>query len=580
MLRSVPMRLGTPRLPIWIALCAIAAAALVLPQVWASRFVTEFRAAVHLHKAQSRLTSRDFVQGRAELRAALRLRPDDAEARRQLAAMELGLGNWELAFLELESLTELHSEDPDGWIRLAELMGRRGWLEAPEAALDKALEAAPQRADAHAMRAEFRFRLGRYYGALIDAQAAIAGAAEGSENARSARRTMARVALRAGGQPVAGEDLDGPPPAAPRRLRAEDQIDVGNLGAWTRERWPGRLGETRQALEAQLQKQSWTEAQRIVDSARTEYPDSAFAPYLAGILELARGNAQEAERQLSAALADAPRSPTVVAALARTWARKEDAAYAAVKLMRLAERDGSFALARYLAARAWVEARDPGHAEGALRRGLDLQPDDPVVYQHLADYYFGLDRAPEALGICQQGLERFPHDLALRMMLAQINAALGRTEEAARAYRAVLSARPDLDIVEYRLAMLLASQDQDAALWQRAVRILDHLQGDRPSDPLLQDVLGWVRYRAGDVRRAGELLESAVKSAPEEPVLHFHLAAVYAGERRTDLARNELNAALASQRPFPQRLEALRLLRANGPAPARNANASARPAEK
>ncbi len=459
-------------------------------------------------------------------------------------------------------------------------MGRHGWLEAPEAALDRALEAAPQRADAHAMRAEFRFRLGRYYGALIDAQAAIAGAAEGSETARSARRTMARVALRAGGQPVAGEDLDGPPPAAPRRLRAEDQIDVGNLGAWTRERWPGRLGETRQALEAQLQKQSWTEAQRIVDSARNEYPDSAFAPYLAGILELARGNAQEAERQLSAALADAPRSPTVVAALARTWARKEDAAYAAVKLMRLAERDGSFALARYLAARAWVEARDPGHAEGALRRGLDLQPDDPVVYQHLADYYFGLDRAPEALGICQQGLERFPHDLALRMMLAQINAALGRTEEAARAYRAVLSARPDLDIVEYRLAMLLASQDQDAALWQRAVRILDHLQGDRPSDPLLQDVLGWVRYRAGDVRRAGELLESAVKSAPEEPVLHFHLAAVYAGERRTDLARNELNAALASQRPFPQRLEALRLLRANGPAPARNANASAAPAEK
>jgi Flp pilus assembly protein TadD len=112
------------------------------------------------------------------------------------------------------------------------------------------------------------------------------------------------------------------------------------------------------------------------------------------------------------------------------------------------------------------------------------------------------------------------------------------------------------------------------------VRILDHLQGDRPSDPLLQDVLGWVRYRAGDLRRAGELLESAVKSAPEEPVLHFHLAAVYAGERRTDLARNELNAALASQRPFPQRLEALRLLRAKGPAPARNANASARPAEK
>jgi predicted Zn-dependent protease len=230
-------------------------------------------------------------------------------------------------------------------------------------------------------------------------------------------------------------------------------------------------------------------------------------------------------------------------------------------LMRVAERDHAFALARYLAARAFVEARDPGKAEGALRRGLLLQPDAPVPYRHLADYYFGLDRTPEALGICQQGLDRFPRDPGLRMMFAQISAAVGRTEDAARAYDAVLSAQPDLDIVEYHLAMLLASNRNESALRPRLVQILEQLKGDRPSDPLLQDVLGWSWHAAGNEPLARRTLEAAVESAPDEPTLRFHLAAVYAAESKAELARKELTAALASGRPFPQRLEALRLLR-------------------
>ncbi len=555
------MRRRLPRLPFWIALCAIAAIALLLPQVWGSRFVTGRRAAHHLDRGRAHLASREFEQARAELRASLRLQPDSVEARRQLAAMELGLGNWELAFLELESLGALHPEDPECWIALADLMVKRGWLEAPEAALDRALEAAPGRADAHALRADLRFRLGRYHGARVDAEAALASAPEKSDIARNAQLTLTRVALRTGGPSTPAKDADVPALAAPRRLRDDGQIDVGSLGAWMREAWPGRLGATRQQLEAQLRQQGWTEAQRIVDSARRAFPGSVFAPYLAGILELTRGNVDEAERQLSEALIVAPRNPTVVAALARTWSRKKNAAFAGERLMWLAERDRSFALARYLAARAYVEARDPIHAEAALRRGLELQPDSAVPYQHLADYYFGLDRAPEALGICEQGLERFPRDLALRMMLAEISASVRRIGDAARAYETVLSARPDLDIVEYRLAMLLGSQEDDHSLGQRAAQILHDLQGDMPSDPLLVDVLGWLRYRAGDMRRARELLEAAVKNVPEEPRPRFHLAAVYAHEGKRDLARRELNAALGSGRPFAERFDALRMLR-------------------
>lgn len=561
-----------------IALCAIAAAALSLPRVWRSDFVTGRRAAFHLKRASADLARNQPRQARSQFRAALRLQPGNPEARRRLAAMELGLGNWELALLELESVTEAQPEDPDGWMGLAGIMASRGWLEAPEAALDKAIEAAPERADAHALRGKLRFRLGRYHGALMDAQAALASApkdapswallvrstalARGADAAVEARR-LAVASL--GGDPAllaAEQDLPAIP-APPQRLRADGQIDPGTLASWTREQWPGRLAETRRTLEVQLQQQSWVEAQRTVDAAFAAYPDTVFPPYLAGVLALARGNADEAERQLTEAMAFAPRLPAVVAALARAWSRQKNVAFAAGQLVRLGERDPSFAFARYMAARAYVEARDPIQAEAALRRGLALQPDSPVPYQHLADYYSGLDQLPEGLEICQQGLDHFPRSLALRVMLAQISAALGKTDDASRIYDEVLKGRPDLDIVQYRFAMLLASQEKSPPSWERSTQLLRLLQGDRPSDPLLLDVLGWLHLRAHEPRRARELILAALKGAPEEPALHFHLAAAYAEEGQKGPARQELQMALGSQRPFAERLEALRLLREN-----------------
>src|SRR5690242_11287512 len=167
------MRVGLPAIRTWIALAAIAAAAAVAaPRLWSSRFVAVRRAAWHLGRARTHSASRDLPHARQEFRAALRLQADLADARRELAELELAAGNWELAFVELQSGTEMHPLDPAAWISLARLMIDRGWLEAPENVLDRAIDADPARADARALRAGVRLRLGRYYGAQVDARAA------------------------------------------------------------------------------------------------------------------------------------------------------------------------------------------------------------------------------------------------------------------------------------------------------------------------------------------------------------------------------------------------------------------------
>jgi len=585
-----------------------------------SRFVRERRAALAAGRARTALDAGQVERARAELRAILDLLPDDASARKQLAALELSQGHEELAFLEYQVQSAMSPEDPDGWIGLARLMRRSGLLEAPEAALDRALEAAPGNGVAHRERGEIRDRLGRYRGALEDGQAAakaipddpgawtllvrsrarVEGPAAAVEAARGAPESIRSTPqilllfsslLAQTGQPAEGRALLekelasappasdrerdarlalarvetgaaalGPSPASPRRLRADGQVDLSSLGAWTREYWPGRMGEMRKSFEEQIQRREWGEAQRIADAASLEFPGSIFGPFLATLLDLQRGSPEEAEQRLETALRIAPRSPVLVATLGRVWSRKGGAAYAAGRLMTLAERDPKLSIVRYIAARAYIEAGDPLRAEGALRRGLELQPDSPIPYQHLTDFHFGLDRVPEALQVARDGIARFPGSTDLQMMLAQIQVAVGQPQEAITTYRTLLTRRPDLDLARYRLAMLLGSQT-DPALHEQFLETLALLANDRPSDPQLLDALGWMQHQAGRDDLARPLLELAVEHSSDEPSTRFHLGSVYLASGASDRGREELRRALDSPRPFPQRLEAMRLLR-------------------
>jgi len=687
----------------WILLGLLTASSAGVFALARSGMLAELRARHIARRGERLLSKNELPEARENLRQALRIDPDLPEVRLRLAGLERRLGDWELAFLEYQTTTEMHPEDPDGWLGLADLMVRSGLVSAPEAALDSAIDAAPRRADAHRMRAAVRFELGRYRGALRDAELAIAaeptdvaswallirstaharGTAAGLEAATRAigsagpkpplvrvqswlladagrsgealtlldqeiqsgdsptlRRTLARVQARAGNleaartqaervlssAPLDEETLElrsaldaagghveaalvgldaasrqlprasilaelrselqaagndqkkidrvvartlarelGPPPASAARVRAEAWLSSADPAVVTREHWPGRLAHIRQALEGRLRQQDWAGAEEIVSSVRRKYPGTAFAAFIVGIFELARGRTEEARNQLLASLRASPRSPVVAAALAKAWSREKGAVHAGDQLMRLAEADPGFGLARYLAARAYLDGHEPGKAEATLQQGLTSDPGSVPTYRHLALFYLEVDRASDAAEVCRRGHEQFPRSVPLQLMLAQLQIKLGRPEEARHLYEELLARRPDLDLAEYRLAELLAS-DQGASS-RRSAQLLEDLGGDRPSDPALLDQLGWLAASAGQTARARELLEASVSAAPDEPSPRFHLASVYARENKNELSRRELEAALESGRPFPERLEALRLLKSSSPEP-------------
>jgi tetratricopeptide (TPR) repeat protein len=182
-----------------------------------------------------------------------------------------------------------------------------------------------------------------------------------------------------------------------------------------------------------------------------------------------------------------------------------------------------------------------------------------VPYRQLTNFYVALDRVADALAICRQGLERFPSDTGLQMMLAQAEVMAGQRRAAAEVYERLVAAKPAFDFAQYKLGLLLADETDDQS-HQRFLESLEKLRADTPSDPVLLDALGWMEYRAHRTQRARELLEVAAKGSPD-PRHHYHLAVVYAEDEQMVRAREELQAALASPNGFPERLDAMRRLR-------------------
>jgi len=372
--RSVLWLRDRPKL--WIASCLIVAAAVGIPRVLSSRFVSERRVAHGLQRARAQLAAREFEQVRRELRGVLRLEPGNGDARNQLANIELALGNREIAFLEFQTLTEMQPRDPNGWIGIAELMFKGGLLDAPESALDKAIGAAPARADARLLRGEIRFRVGRYHGARVDAERALAEAPRDPASWGLLVRSAARSQGAAAGVEAAERGIAAigrePVLVLPlaslmgERGRAREATKLlkevvampGGAGA----AWNPKVAIARVELRAGDREA----ARKQLDDVLREQPADEEAIALRSVLDAAAGRLQPSLARLDAALQAAPKSRTLRDVRARLQAARPEPAAVTTLLAELAERD--LGPQPVPAARLRAEAQPAGEGFGAAAR--------------------------------------------------------------------------------------------------------------------------------------------------------------------------------------------------------------------
>jgi len=522
------------------------------------------RASRKLAEARQEIAAGARDRARSALIEALDLAPGDAEARGMLAQLELDEAHLDQAFLHFQALSELQPGDARGWLGLSRVRIAAGQPEEAEAALGRALEAGLGDEAAIRQRAQLRYRIGRFHGALIDAERAVRLDPRDGE----AWLVAARSALRSSGNEKAQAIVERAAALGVDRKLFQPLEDgaapVPRRGALDRaEGWPGPLGDLIREVLAKIRGKDWAGAKALASKAGLTWPATLMGPWLDGLVEYQRGEFAAAQKSLREALRRSPRSHRVVTNLIPLWSRQGGALHVGDELLALAAGDPGFVYPLQIAARAYLEGDQPARAEAALRQELAILPESPVPFRDLAAFDLAIDRESEAIVVCERGLARFPHDGELHLDAARAAVLLGDRARAIESYQAALRERLDDQAAAAELAALLV---EDRGQRGRALALVHDLEADAPIDPGVLGAMGAVFLDgADDAVRARQLLEPASAAAPGDVRFHYQLALAFNRLGDAPRAVSELQRALAPGRPFRGEAEARRLLRQLSP---------------
>ena len=181
----------------------------------------------------------------------------------------------------------------------------------------------------------------------------------------------------------------------------------------------------------------------------------------------------------------------------------------------------------------WIPHRNRAMVENAENNA-------DSAYQYLAGVVDAVDSAP------------------LRIEMANYAERSGKYDSAIQQYEAVLAKNADNQVIANNLAMLIVTYKKDAESLNRARQLADQLSAS--DNPSFLDTAGWVQSVAGDYQRALPMIQQALRAAPDDPAIQYHLAMTYLGASDKANATHYLEQALGSDRKFHGREEAERVL--------------------
>lgn len=296
-----------------------------------------------------------------------------------------------------------------------------------------------------------------------------------------------------------------------------------------------RMGYARVLLDHQR----YAEASAHLQTLTVQEPDYADPWLLLGTLQVQQNQLDTARVTLERYLELSRRLPAEQASRGQTQAF--------LQLAQIAERQQDYA-----AANAWLDRIENAEEimaaqmrramllgrQGQLERGIELLRQQPertpadarrkFVSQAQLLREFG--RYEAALEVYAQATARFPDDPDLIYEQAMLAEKAGRPEELERLLRGLIERQPDYHHAYNALGYTLA--DRNERLPEARALILKALEFT-PGDPYIQDSLGWVEYRLGNLTESLRILQTAYAKRPDAEI------AAHLGEVQWVLGRRD-----------------------------------------
>ena len=518
---------------------------------------------VHSDDARLRLvgfltTRRDVATGEKALREFITADPKDYDLRLALGALLQGSGKTNDAERAYGEIVHDDGTGPSSLIardRIAAIQTNRGQYDDARKLVDEVLQNSPRDSMALGLRGEIDIARRDPSSAISDLRAAL----RDQPQAVVLHQLLAKAYVANGNPALAEESLR----AAVEQIPTSTQLrlDLAALLLQTQRVDQGMklLEETaraapqdpyvREALaRAYLAKRDFTSARATAEALKSLRPDSSVGSYLAGLAARGQNQLDDAQQELTHALALQPQSSDVLSALAQLDMARGHADQAIALVTDAAEHPHPNAFAFNLLGELYLSQRKADLAKAPLSRAMELAPKWWVPYRNLAIAKYGSGDAAGAIDTYVAGIKAAPNEPTLVVELGQLYQKQGRIDDAIASYEAWVRQNPHAPVVANNLAMLLVDNKQDRASLDQARDLTNGFASSTNSS--LLDTNGWVHLKRSEYTEALSVLQRALALAPDSKEIHYHLGLVELRMGQTDRARSDLETALSGAAKF------------------------------
>ncbi|MCF8055359.1 MAG: tetratricopeptide repeat protein [Desulfocapsa sp.] len=214
----------------------------------------------------------------------------------------------------------------------------------------------------------------------------------------------------------------------------------------------------------------------------------------------------------------------------------------AMSLLRKIEQESSqYEDSIYLRVRILMETKQNKQAITLLEQTLaNENTSTPGMYTLLASLFMEQGQLQKGYDILDTAIEEYPNNPTIYFEYGLLLEEEGRQAEAIESMEKVLELQPDhaeaLNYIGYTWADMDINLEQALKYIQKAIEL-------KPGNGYIQDSLGWVYFRMGDLASAKVELMRAIDLEPNDPNIHDHMGDVYLQQGDIEKAREAYQRA-------------------------------------